>query len=581
MQTLRIEVAGRALSFSPDRVVRIGRSIDADVVLSAVSVSRSHAELRPGPRGWTLVDVGSAGGTFVGGSRIAEFAIAGPVEVQCGPNAPGSSFSVALEDQLPAGLPPAQEPAAPPPPAMPLPGAAGPLPPAGLPQPPAQPAAGPQPAAPTTPAAPAPAAYAGYVPPATPAAPAYDMAGEMTIAPGMGRPVFAGGPPQPVTGPDLLVVAEGKEYRFRHPATITIGRLSECDITINDQGVSRHHARVIAKPGGWVFQNASQAGSFVNGRPVATLDFDESTEVRLGHPVAGEALSLVPILSAEAEVARFARKRRKKLLLRIGIAVAVVAVVGAIVATLLAVLGGDQGLTEAEAAKDKAATVFIYAESGDAAWTGSGSILTKDGKILTNAHVADPSKVTGLGEEGQLTSPEYVYVSLTDPKKDYRVDKPKYRAKVLASDGDLDAAVIQIYAEADGSPVDSGSLSLPTMPLADSDKVEQGAHITVFGFPGLAREGEPQEFEDLLNQVTQTDGEVATILEDHGKRNVFDVTARISPGNSGGAAVDDGGKLVGVPTRVSSDRETGVSSGRVQPLDYMAPVLERAGIKVP
>ena len=585
MQTLRIEVAGRALSFPPDKVVRIGRSIDADVVLSAVSVSRHHAELRPGPGGWTLVDVGSAGGTFVGGARITELRVTGPLQVQCGPPAAGASFVIVLADQVPAGRPLAQAPA-PPPPASPAappaaPAAGQPVAPRGA-VPPAwpAPAASSEAAAPARPGAPAApsAAHSGYVPPAAPAA--YDEASELTIAPGMGRPVLPGVPPQPMTGPDLLVVAEGKEYRFRHPATITIGRLAECDVAIADQAVSRQHARIVAKPGGWVFQNGSQAGSYVDGRPVASLEFDESTEVRLGHPVAGELLSLVPILSAQEEVARFARKRRNKVLARVGIAAAAVVVVGAVVGTLLVVLG-DRGLTESEADRAKAATVFIYAESGSSAWTGSGSILTKDGKILTNAHVADPAKVPALGDEAPTASPDYVYVSLTDAKRDYRVDEPEYRAKVVASDGDLDAAVIQIYAKADGTSVDTDSLSLPTMPLADSDKVEQGQDVTVFGFPGLAREGQPQDFDDLLNQVTQTTGEVATILEDSGERDVFDVTARISAGNSGGAAVDDDGRLVGVPTRVSWDPDAPVSSGRVVPLDYMGPVLDDAGIDVP
>lgn len=576
MQTLRIEVAGRALSFPPDKVVRIGRSIDADVVLAAVSVSRHHAELRPGPQGWMLADVGSSGGTYVGGARITEIPVTGPFEVQCGPPAAGSTFTVTLDDQVPAGLPPAQAPAPPPPPAWPGPAYPGVVAPPTAPMP----APAPQPYspyAPPVPRAPAPPG-AAYVPPPGPG-PSYD-AGELTIAPGMGRPILPGVPPQPVTGPDLLVVAEGKEYRFRHPATITVGRLPECDVVVADQAVSRQHARIIAKPGGWVFQNASQAGSYADGRPVASLDFDEATDLRLGHPVAGELLSLVPIHSAQEEVARFARKRRKRLLVRVGaVAAALVVIAGVTVGLVLGLGGGDdaQGLTEATADKDKAATVFIYAQTSSSAWTGSGSILTKDGKILTNCHVADPAKVPGEG--GQ--SPDYVYISLTDAKDGYKASEPKYRAKVVADDGNLDAAVIQIYADADGNPVDPSSLDLPTMQMGDSGKVEEGQAVTVFGFPGLAREGTPKSFDDLLAPPSQTDGDIATIITAKGERTVFDVTARIAPGNSGGAAVDNAGKLIGVPTRVSSDKETGVSSGRVQPLSYMAPVLEKAGITVP
>ncbi|MDQ4113926.1 MAG: FHA domain-containing protein, partial [Actinomycetota bacterium] len=112
MQTLRVDVSGRALSFPPDKIVRIGRSIDADVVLSSSSVSRAHAELRPDPSGWKLVDVGSAGGTYVSGSRVTEVPLTGATEIQLGPAGPGSTITVTLDDApVAAGAPRAQAPA--------------------------------------------------------------------------------------------------------------------------------------------------------------------------------------------------------------------------------------------------------------------------------------------------------------------------------------------------------------------------------------------------------------------------------------------------------------------------------------
>jgi hypothetical protein len=49
----------------PNRVIRIGRGSDCDVVLADDTVSRRHAELRLEPDGWTLVDLQSSNGTFV------------------------------------------------------------------------------------------------------------------------------------------------------------------------------------------------------------------------------------------------------------------------------------------------------------------------------------------------------------------------------------------------------------------------------------------------------------------------------------------------------------------------------------
>ena len=73
MGTLLIEVEGRALRFDSARLIRIGRSIEADIVLTAGSVSRQHAELRPVDDGWVLVDSGSQYGTFVSGHRVGVF----------------------------------------------------------------------------------------------------------------------------------------------------------------------------------------------------------------------------------------------------------------------------------------------------------------------------------------------------------------------------------------------------------------------------------------------------------------------------------------------------------------------------
>jgi ABC transport system ATP-binding/permease protein len=55
----------------PSRVLRIGRANDNEVVVSDLSVSRYHAELRRSSRGgYEIVDLGSHNGTFVNGQRI-------------------------------------------------------------------------------------------------------------------------------------------------------------------------------------------------------------------------------------------------------------------------------------------------------------------------------------------------------------------------------------------------------------------------------------------------------------------------------------------------------------------------------
>jgi len=66
---------GETTSFDEQRVLRIGRSRDNDIVLDNPSVSRRHGELRPTVAGWDLEDIGSAGGTWVKQStRLARLA---------------------------------------------------------------------------------------------------------------------------------------------------------------------------------------------------------------------------------------------------------------------------------------------------------------------------------------------------------------------------------------------------------------------------------------------------------------------------------------------------------------------------
>lgn len=56
-------------TFEPKPVIRIGRSIDNDVILYSAVVSRHHLEIRFIGSDWVLVNLGS-NGTFVGGKRV-------------------------------------------------------------------------------------------------------------------------------------------------------------------------------------------------------------------------------------------------------------------------------------------------------------------------------------------------------------------------------------------------------------------------------------------------------------------------------------------------------------------------------
>ena len=562
MSTLLIEVEGRALRFDSARLIRIGRSIEADIVLTAGSVSRQHAELRPVDDGWVLVDSGSQYGTFVSGHRVHEHRLTGGVTVQCGPEARGSQFTIVPEVAARAIHLVASPPPPPPPPARP--------------------------------------AQAG--PPPRPVAPSHQT------PPGAGNDqtqVLAAlprgsdaGPLPPRSGPDLLVTAEGREYRFRHPTMIRIGRQHDCDIVVTDPVCSRIHAEVSAVPGGWSYRNQSREGSFEEGRRVETRTFDERLDLRLGHPVAGPAVSLVPILSAAEEERRFARRRRSKALLVAGAVVAVLAVIGGTVTTAVVLSRDDVTsiasdgrsssdssgtvgsidsmavLTSEELDAAKSATVLLIGQtrddSGQVTYTGSGSILTSDGLILTNAHVAAPS-ADGLdeyyGDDAGLLDPDYLLVALVDGTDDTPAS-PAYRARLVEADGFRDVAVVRIFATVDGVPVDPASLDLPTMPLGDSDELDSGDDVTILGFPGISGSA----------RLSISKGVISTFIdrEDLGPRSEIDTDARIAPGNSGGAAINNDAQIIGIPSSLYTGGDSPVVSGRIRPINFVMDLIDDA-----
>ena len=55
------------------QVMRIGRRPDNDTIVSDLSVSKQHAELRRTPAGrYSIIDLGSHEGTYVNGTRVSQ-----------------------------------------------------------------------------------------------------------------------------------------------------------------------------------------------------------------------------------------------------------------------------------------------------------------------------------------------------------------------------------------------------------------------------------------------------------------------------------------------------------------------------
>src|SRR5262245_59616544 len=140
--------------------------------------------------------------------------------------------------------------------------------------------------------------------------------------------------------------------------------------------------------------------------------------------------------------------------------------------------------------------------------TGSGVVVSPDGYILTNNHVASAGN--------QIT------VKLSDRRE--------FTARRIGTDPKTDLALIKIEAQ---------NLSYAT--LGDSSKLEPGEWVIALGSPfGL--------------EQTMTAGIVSAI----GRKfngpydNYIQTDASINPGNSGGALVNMNGEVIGINTLILS-----------------------------
>ena len=202
--------------------------------------------------------------------------------------------------------------------------------------------------------------------------------------------------------------------------------------------------------------------------------------------------------------------------------------------------GWDPGVSPEEDAPDLGAvpylavvqiTAFVELDGESVPlWTGSGTIISSDGLILTNDHVVSSTryeKVVAL------------LVSLTVAQDQPPVES--YYANVVQADAALDLAVIKPAWDLQGNPLDYSQLKLPFVPLGDSDTLDLGESIVILGYPVIGG-----------GTITLTRGEVSgfTSEDPYGNRAFIKTSGTIAGGNSGGLAVDADGKLVGIPTQM-------------------------------
>jgi putative serine protease PepD len=204
----------------------------------------------------------------------------------------------------------------------------------------------------------------------------------------------------------------------------------------------------------------------------------------------------------------------------------------------------DFSSVEDVAAQVLPSVVSISIDSQFGSGTGSGVIISSDGQILTNNHVAE------AGENGGNLTVTFSDGTTAD-------------AEVVGLDPITDLAVIQAQDVSGLTPAELGS----------SDDLQVGEQVVAIGSPlGLDGTVTTGIVSALDRPVTagdrQTNGQAATI-------DAIQTDAPINPGNSGGPLVNMSGQVVGINSAIATTGSEGsIGLGFSIPIDQARPIAE-------
>jgi S1-C subfamily serine protease len=164
---------------------------------------------------------------------------------------------------------------------------------------------------------------------------------------------------------------------------------------------------------------------------------------------------------------------------------------------------------------------------------GSGFVVSKDGEIVTNAHVVtNGGRLNGGGTPQEAKE---VFVEFGD--------QDRVPAHIVGFDADADVALIK---------VDPDGLDLHTVALSDRSNFAVGEPVAAIGSPF----GESQSLSvGVISAINRT----VEGLTNFGIDNAIQTDASINPGNSGGPLLDAKGQVIGINEQIASN--SGSNSG--------------------
>jgi len=177
---------------------------------------------------------------------------------------------------------------------------------------------------------------------------------------------------------------------------------------------------------------------------------------------------------------------------------------------------------------------------------GSGFVVSKDGYILTNAHV--------VSDNGQTVKTVEVIFKTTGSQT------KRVTGTVVGADSTSDVALIKV------DPAKAGNLD--PIPLGDSSTVQPGEAVVAIGNPLGYAFSITEGIVSATNRNLQSPN--GSIIA-----NGIQTDAAINEGNSGGPLIDSSGKVIGINEQIASQSGGNQGLGFAVPIDSAANVVDQ------
>ncbi len=182
--------------------------------------------------------------------------------------------------------------------------------------------------------------------------------------------------------------------------------------------------------------------------------------------------------------------------------------------------------------------LIMGSDDNKSASVGTGSIISADGHVITNAHVV-------ISDESQKPFKTlYVFLKPERITGDNKVDlRQRYQLSCSnwSPKEELDLALCKIF---------NPPTNLTTINFADPDAVEVGDSVVAVGHP------------EQGGLWTLTTGTISTVIANFNRikgKDVFQTEASVNRGNSGGPLLDDNANMVGINTMIARKSGDGLT----------------------